>query len=102
MSAGRADIVELLLENHADVNLSEDFHWTPLHFAAANGHLELVQLLIRRGADVNALADGTTKGGLMDRLLGRKVKVKLTPRAAAQNVGHQAVADYIGEHQGRL
>ena len=28
--------------------------WTPLHFAAQNGHLEVVRLLLERGANVNA------------------------------------------------
>ena len=28
--------------------------WTPLHFASNNRHLEVVKLLLERGADVNA------------------------------------------------
>jgi ankyrin repeat protein len=100
VSAGRADIAELLLDNHADVNVREEFDWTALHFAAANGHLELVKLLIARGADLRAQAMGTAKKGLLGRLFGRKQKVLLTPRAAALGAGHPEVADYIARHEG--
>lgn len=34
-----------------------DFRWAPLHWAANNGHLEVVRELIDAGADVNPVSD---------------------------------------------
>ncbi|NXA23065.1 PP16A phosphatase, partial [Ibidorhyncha struthersii] len=53
------DVVTVLLEAGADVNARDSELWTPLHAAATCGHLRLVQLLIRRGADLLAVnSDG--------------------------------------------
>jgi ankyrin repeat protein len=95
VSAGRADIVELLLSNGADVDIREDQGWTPLHFAAANGNLDLVRLLVDRGADVTARAAG--RRSFLDRLLGRHPR--LTPRAAAD--GHPEVVDFLAAREAR-
>ncbi|KAH9027683.1 ankyrin repeat-containing domain protein [Lactarius hengduanensis] len=48
------DIVRLLLEHDADVNLPDQDRATPLHYASASGKLEVSQLLVRWGADVNS------------------------------------------------
>lgn len=48
----------LLSTPGVDVNASSDFGATALHFAAHRGHLEMVQLLLSKGANVNALATG--------------------------------------------
>lgn len=41
-------------DQKADVELVEkSFSWTPLHIAAVDGHLAVVQLLISAGADIN-------------------------------------------------
>ncbi|XP_074745425.1 protein phosphatase 1 regulatory subunit 16A [Strix uralensis] len=53
------DVVTVLLEAGADVNARDSELWTPLHAAATCGHLRLVQLLVRRGADLLAVnSDG--------------------------------------------
>jgi len=51
-SRGEAEIVSLLLENGAEVNVKNKFGWTPLQLAASGGHLEVVRLLLNSGADV--------------------------------------------------
>ena len=53
----RADRIERvcsLISNGADVNLKNDVHCTPLHYASENGRLMIAELLIANGADVNA------------------------------------------------
>jgi len=30
------------------------FQWSPLHYSAQNGHLSVVEYLIKNGADINA------------------------------------------------
>lgn len=45
-----------LVSDRADVNKLDQFIWTPLHHAACAGHVELVELLLEAGADVDALA----------------------------------------------
>lgn len=55
----KIDAVKLLLSTPGvDVNASSDFGASPLHFAAHRGHLEVVQILLAKGAKVNALATG--------------------------------------------
>ena len=40
------------------VSAEDGFRWTPLHFAAENGHEAVSRLLLDRGADVSAAATG--------------------------------------------
>lgn len=50
---GHVDVVNLLIENGADVNLKGEAWYGPLHSASANGHIEVVKILLENGADVN-------------------------------------------------
>jgi ankyrin repeat protein len=50
---GHMEVVKLLIENGADVNLKGEAWYGPLHAAAAKGHLEVVKILLENGADVN-------------------------------------------------
>jgi Ankyrin repeats (3 copies) len=54
---GEADMVRMLLEAGEDPNrynpVGGHSHGTPLHQAAANGHLELVRLLVKHGAHLD-------------------------------------------------
>jgi ankyrin repeat protein len=70
---GDTNMVSLLVEKGAEVNVKNASHTTPLMFAAMNGHTEAVRLLLSYGAEVNtvnqmgrtaamfAAADGSTQ-----------------------------------------
>ena len=45
--------VRMLLEAGANVNASDQYQMTPLHFAANCGHAKVVAALLEAGADVN-------------------------------------------------
>jgi Ankyrin repeats (many copies) len=51
---GRTPVVELLLEHGIDPATRDDDAMTGLHWAAANGHVEVVKLLTERGAPLEA------------------------------------------------
>ena len=50
---GHKEIVEILLENGADVNVKNRDNWTALMWASWNGYKEIVEILLENGADVN-------------------------------------------------
>ena len=50
---GDLERVRQLIQEGQDVNRGNRFGWTPLMLAALNGHDQVVQELIRAGADVN-------------------------------------------------
>ncbi len=52
-------MVEILLSLGADINAGKDTeNWTALHWAATNGHIEMVRLLVAHGAEVNTKIGG--------------------------------------------
>lgn len=49
---GHAEILDLLLQNGADVNIADsEGSQTPLHYAISCGHTESVRILLKHGAD---------------------------------------------------
>ncbi len=112
VAGGHTDIVEYLLENGADVNLSDRREATLLMHASENGHAELVRFLIEKGARVNeadyqgetALIRAVRNGDLtvVNLLIEAGADIKqaswngLTPLAAAMNNKvNQAVIDAL-------
>lgn len=50
----RYDLVKLLVENGADVNLQSDERISPLHWAVEFDNEEIVEYLLSKGADINS------------------------------------------------
>ena len=46
---GNVDVVRLLLGKGADVQAKQKNGWTPLHYAAPTGYIDMVRLLLRKG-----------------------------------------------------
>ena len=63
-----------ILGSGAGVNKANDQGWTPLISASHSGHAEIVQLLLKKGADVKATA--TVKGADMTALEAAKIRNK--------------------------
>ena len=60
---GNIEVVKQHLADGADVNAENEDGWTPLLHAAGYGHKEIAELLIDKGADVNAIiVSGHLKG----------------------------------------
>ena len=51
------DLVEILIENGANVNAKQMDGFTPLHAAALQGQTKIARLLIEAGADITAKTD---------------------------------------------
>lgn len=43
-----------LFSSSADVNAKDNFKWSPLHHACHSGQVDLVQLLLESGAEIDA------------------------------------------------
>ena len=56
-AGNHTDVVQTLLDHHADPNARQEGGFAPLHAAAQNGNEELYELLVSRGADQDAATD---------------------------------------------
>ncbi|MFZ2854439.1 MAG: ankyrin repeat domain-containing protein [Rhodocyclaceae bacterium] len=76
---GKLPFVQRLVEAGAEVNM---YGWSPLAYAAFNGHADVAAYLLKRGAEINAV----TENGSTALLL------------AVRN-GHQAAVDILLKHE---
>jgi len=110
---GHNNIARRLIENGADVNAKDcNKHGTALRIAAYNENKDIVQLLLKKGANVNAstqsgtaLAAASRKGNLdlVRLMLKHGAQIEVTPTnqnqlsaiAAAALSGNEAVVDLL-------
>ena len=85
---GNIDAVKQHLAAGTDVNARDKDGWTPLHPASYEGHQEIVELLIGKGADVNAKVEfGPLQG--------------MTALDSANNSGRTEIVALLRKHGGK-
>ena len=100
-----------------DVNAKNSVGFTPLHYAAHEGHMEIAELLITNSADVNEKVSGGRTPLHRAASLGHKEIAELliangadvnakegngrTPLNEAARWGHNEVADLLRKHGGK-
>jgi ankyrin repeat protein len=77
---GHTDLVRKLIARDADVNKPG---WTPLHYAATGGHLEIMGLLLEHHAFIDAQSPNKTTPLMMAAHYGSPAAVKLLLDAGA-------------------
>ncbi len=77
---GMTEIVSQLLDKDADVNKPG---WTPLHYAATAGHLQIMNLLLERHAYIDAASPNGSTPLMMAAMYGTPSAVKLLLEAGA-------------------
>ena len=82
---GHTSIVEILLDNHAIVDVTKQSEETPFYLAAKNGHADISDLLLRRG--------------VCDFVLTNDIQ---TPLHVAVKEGHTKVVEVILKHSCRI
>ena len=82
---GNTEAVKQAIAAGGDVNAEDHQGITPLHYVALTGHKVIAELLISKGADVNAKGTGTHTYGQ-------------TPLDAANNTNHPAIADLLRKY----
>lgn len=83
---GHQKIVQMLLDEGADVNAQGGYYGSALQAASVDGHKEIVQILLDRGADANA--QGGYFGNALQTASGRgykKIVSRLLNRGAHVN-----------------
>ncbi|MDL9997708.1 ankyrin repeat domain-containing protein [Variovorax sp. J22P240] len=71
---GQQDLVTQLIERDADINKPG---WTPLHYAATNGHTAIMQLLLDKDAFIDAQSPNGSTPLMMAAMYGSTAAVKL-------------------------
>jgi ankyrin repeat protein len=77
---GLTEVCEKLIARDADINKPG---WTPLHYAATGGHIEIIQLLLDHHAYIDAASPNGSTPLMMAAMYGTPSAVKLLLDAGA-------------------
>jgi hypothetical protein len=80
----KPEIVKLLIENHATINIQDLYGRTPLMYAAAMGTEEIVTLLLKAGANPN-IQDKKGRTALMEAYSKQEAKIAEILKNAGAN-----------------
>jgi len=90
VEAGSRRLLLMMLDSGMDVDTRD--HWlnTPLHYAANKGNKEIVELLVKKGADVNAVRATVHP------------ETSFTPLDIASKDGNREIVDILQSHGAKL
>ena len=88
-SGNRASVAEMI-DAGAELNQQDKQGWTPLNWAAGSGQLEIVNLLLERGADPLAVGRDLRTPQMIALAAGHAEAVKLLRAAEAKAGGVQS------------
>ncbi len=72
------DVVKALIDHGANVNITDNYGWSPLMFAAEKGHLTIMQALLDKNADTKQTNKaGMTVFNIIERKDSNEMKVRL-------------------------
>lgn len=91
-SGNRASVAEMI-DAGAEINQQDKQGWTPLNWAAGSGQLEIVELLLERGADPSAVGRDLRTPQMIALAAGHAEVVKRLRQAEAGG-GDQADRKY--------
>ena len=77
---GHFSLVKKLVEHDADVNKTG---WTPLHYAASAGHVQIIEYLLEQSAYIDAESPNGTTPLMMAAMYGSPEAVKVLIQAGA-------------------
>jgi ankyrin repeat protein len=114
ISSGNVELVKLLLDNGADLNVQNKYGESPLHKACSGGHASIVKLLLEKGVGLNAqdkygespLHKACFSGyyNIVKLLLEKGVDPNVqdkdgeSPLHKARSKGHDGIAKLLLEH----
>ncbi|KAL4239818.1 hypothetical protein ACF0H5_000620 [Mactra antiquata] len=114
----QAEVIDLLIENGAEINLQNNTHYAPLHMAVIGGQLDIVKQLLDKGANIEARdGDHMTpvhrcsmygKLEVLQVLLNRGASVnartseQMTPLLVATWKGHTNLVEYLLNNEAKI